>query len=144
LVSALLSKITCDLPESVVASETRNVVYDLVRQNQERGVDKEVINEKKDEIYAFANNNAKERVKAAFVLGRIAEKEGISASKEEITQRILVLAEQYHVKPEKLVRQLQERNGIAEIQEQIVSSKVLDFLQLHAKVEEMPFSPGGA
>lgn len=144
LVAALLSKITCDLPESVVTSETRNVVYDMVRQNQDRGVAKEIINEKKDEIYAFANNNAKERVKAAFVLGRIAEKEGISASKEEITQRILILAEQQQIKPEKLVRQLQEHNGIAEIQEQIVSSKVLDFLQLHAKVEEMAFSPAGA
>lgn len=144
LIAALLSKVTCDLPESVVTSETRNVVYDLVRQNQDRGVAKEIINEKKDEIYAFANNNAKERVKAAFVLGRIAEKEGISASKEEITQRILLLAQQHQIKAEKLVRQLQERNGIADIQEQIISSKVLDFLQLHAKVEEMPFSPAGA
>ena len=66
----------------------------------------------------------------------IAEKEGIKAAQEEITQRILLLAQQNQIKPEKLVHQLQERNGIAEIEEQIVTSKVLDFLQLYAKVEE--------
>jgi trigger factor len=137
LLSALLARITCELPESVVAAETRNVVYDLVRQNQERGVSREMIDEKKEEIYAFANNNAKERVKAAFLMSRIAEKEGIKASHEEISQRIVALASQYQIKPEKLVRQLQERNGFAEIEEQIITSKVLDFLQLHAKVEEI-------
>jgi FKBP-type peptidyl-prolyl cis-trans isomerase (trigger factor) len=70
------------------------------------------------------------------VLGRIAEKEGIKATKEEITQRIMALAEQHQIKPDKLVHQLQERNGIAEIEEQIITSKVLDFIQLYAKVEE--------
>jgi trigger factor len=51
LVSSLLARIACDLPESVVQAETRNVVYDLVRQNQERGVSKEVMNEKKRDLF---------------------------------------------------------------------------------------------
>ena len=33
--------------------------------------------------------------------------------------------------------QLRDRNGFAEIEEQIVSGKVLDFLELQAKVEEV-------
>jgi len=36
------------------------------------------------------------------------------------------------------VKDLQERNGIQEIQEQILSAKVLDFLQLHARIEDVP------
>jgi len=35
-VRALLGRVNFDLPESAVASETRNVVYDLVHQNTQR------------------------------------------------------------------------------------------------------------
>jgi len=141
LLGALLGRVTCELPEAVVQVETRNVVYDLVRQNQERGVSRETIDEKKEEIYSFASNNAKDRIKSAFILGRIAEKEGLKASREETSQRIIALAAQYQIKVDKFVRQLQERNGISEIEEQIITSKVLDFLQLHAQVEELNTPP---
>lgn len=127
----------CELPESIVLNETRNVVYDIVRENQQRGVAKEIIEQQKDQIFSVANNSAKDRIKAAFVLGRIAEKEAIKAEQREISQRILMLAEQYQIKPEQMVKQLRDRNGLGEIQEQIISAKVLDFLELHAKVEEV-------
>ncbi|MHB8520820.1 MAG: trigger factor [Limisphaerales bacterium] len=142
LVRALLERVQCELPESVVMNETRNVVYDLVRENQQRGVPRETIDKQKEEIYTYASRSAKERVKAAFLLGRIAEKEGITASKEEISQRIVALAQQYQIKPEKMLRQLQERNGLGEVEEQIITSKVLDFLQLNAQIEEAPAPPG--
>ncbi|HUL51066.1 MAG TPA: trigger factor, partial [Candidatus Nitrosotalea sp.] len=142
LMKELLGRVRCDLPESVVANETRNVVYDIVRENQQRGVTREMIDQQKDQIFSYASNSAKDRVKAAFVLGRIAQKEGIKAEPEEITQRILHLAQQYQIKPEQMVKQLQERNGISEIHEQIISAKVLEFLEQQAKVEETLPAPG--
>src|SRR2546430_12958152 len=137
LVRELPNRVTCELPESIVLSETRNVVYDIVRENQQRGVSKETIEQQKDQIFSVANNSAKDRIKAAFVLGRIAEQEGIKADQKEVTQRILVLAQQYQIKPEQMVKQLRDRNGFAEIEEQIISAKVLDFMELNAKVEEV-------
>lgn len=141
LVRSLLDRVQFELPESVVLGETKNVIYDIVRENQERGVSKEAIDRQKDEIYSVANNSAKDRVKAAFILGQIADKEGIKVTQEEISTRILALAQQNHIKPEKLVKQLQERNGIAEIHEQILTGKVLDLLQLNARVEEIQAQP---
>jgi trigger factor len=140
LVGGLLKGLNYALPESVVLSETRNIIYDIVRENQQRGATKEAIDQRKEEIYSYASNSAKERIKAAFLLGRIAEKEGIKVTKEEITNRILFLAQQYQMKPDKFLKQLQERDGLSEIQEQILTSKVLDFLQLSAKIEEVPAS----
>jgi trigger factor len=140
LVAGLLKGLNYALPESVVLSETRNIIYDIVRENQQRGATKEAIDQRKEEIYSYASNSAKERIKAAFLLGRIAEKEGIKVTKEEITNRILFLAQQYQMKPDKFLKQLQERDGLSEIQEQILTSKVLDFLQLSAKIEEVPAS----
>ena len=137
LVRELLDRVNCELPESIVLKETRNVVYDIVRENQRRGVLKDDIERQKDQIFSMANNSAKDRIKQAFVLARIAEQEGIQAEQKEITQRILALAEHYQIKPEQMIKQLRDRGGFAEIEEQIISAKVLDFLELNAKAEEV-------
>jgi FKBP-type peptidyl-prolyl cis-trans isomerase (trigger factor) len=127
----------------VVNAETRNVVFDLVRQNRERGVSKETIDEQKEQIYSFATNNAKERIKVAFVLSRIAAQENIRASREELAQRVTQVAQQYQIPLAKFVRQLEERNGLSEIEERIINEKVLDLLQLQATIKEGP-AVGGA
>jgi trigger factor len=137
LIQSLMARVTCELPESVVEEETKNVVYNIVRENRNRGMSKEAIDTQKDEIYSIAANSAKDRVKSAFIMGKIAAKEGITATNEEINYRIIELAQMYDVKPEKMAKQLKERNGISEIQEQIITSKVMDFLELHAKIEDV-------
>ncbi len=137
LVKHLLNSVHCDLPESIVDQETKSVVYDLVRENQQRGVAKETIDEKKDEIYTAAASSAKERVKVAFIIGKIAAKEGVKVTNEEISQRVVQMAQSYNMPPEQLAKKLKEQNGIAEIQEQILTSKVLDLLELQAEVEEV-------
>lgn len=140
LVKALMDRVQIDLPESVVAAETRSVVYDLVAENQRRGLSKEVIEKQKDEIFTAANANAKEKVKAMYIMGKIAEKEGVKVDQKEIVSRVAMMAQQYQMPPEKLAKQLQERNGFNEIHEQIMVGKVLDFLQLNAEISEVPAS----
>jgi trigger factor len=137
LVQHLLTNVHCELPESIVDQETKNVVYDLVRENQQRGVAKETIDDKKDEIYSAAASSAKERVKVAFIIGKIAAKEGVKVTNEEISHRIVQMAQSYNMPPEQLAKKLKERNGIAEIQEKILTSKVLDLLELQGEVEEV-------
>ncbi len=142
IVRTLLQRVACELPESVVAQETKNVVYDIVRENQERGISRDVIDQQKDQIFSHASSSARDRVKIAFILGRIADREGLKATQEEIVQRITFLAHQYGIKPEQMVRQLRDRNGIAEIEEQIISGKVLEFLEKNAQFEDV-LPPGG-
>lgn len=138
LVKHLLDQTKFDLPETVVANETRNVVYDIVAQNQQRGLGKEVIEQQKDEIFSAANANAKEKVKSMYLLSRIAEKESIQVEQQEVAARVQVMAQQYQMPVDKLVKQLKERNGFGEIHEQVMVGKVLDFLQLNADIEEVP------
>lgn len=138
LVARLLSRVNIELPESLVDHETRNAVYDIVRANQERGVTKESIDERKEEIYSVANNNARERVKAMIILGRVAAKEGITTTKEEVLERVARLAAAYQVKPDKFLRQLHERGALGQVQRQIIEAKVLDALELYAQVEDAP------
>lgn len=138
LVSTLMSKVTFELPESAVANETRNVVFDIVRENQKRGVPRELIEQEKDKIYSAASEGAKERVKVSFLLQKIAEKENIKVSQQEVAQRIQAMAQMYQIPPEKFVKDLQKRNGFVEIYDQLANEKVVEFLQQNAKIEEVP------
>lgn len=141
VVKNLLDQITVELPETLVAQETRNVVYQIVQENQQRGVSKEMIDAQKDQIYAASNNTARERVKAQFVFQKIAAKEGIRVAPEEVQARIYVLAKQYEMAPDKFAKELEKRDGLQEIWQQLLHEKVIDFLQQNAKIEEVEPKP---
>jgi trigger factor len=134
----LMDRVNFELPETPVAKETRNVVYDIVQENSKRGVPRQAIEEHKDQIYSAASTGAKERVKANFLVQRIAEKEDIKVSQEEIAHRIHYLASMYQIPPDKFAKDLQKRNGLIEIYDQIMNEKVIDLLQKNAALEEVP------
>ncbi len=138
LLSALMGRVNFDLPEGAVANETRNVVYDLVRENTKRGVSRDIIEKEKDAIYSAATSNAKDRVKLSFLVQRIAEKEEIKVSQEEVLRRIQTMAAMYQIPPDKFIKDLQKRNGIVEIYDQLAHEKVMEFLEKNAAVETVP------
>jgi trigger factor len=138
IIGALLAKANFDLPETAVAHETKNVVYNIVQENTKRGVGRELIEKQKDEIYNAAATSAKERVKLAFLVQRIAEQEKISVSQEEVLQRIQSLAAAYQIPPDKFIKDLQKRNGINELYDQITHEKVMTFLENNAAMVDVP------
>jgi trigger factor len=144
LIGALLNRVNFDLPETAVAQETRNVVYDLVQENTKRGIPREAIEQQKEQIFSAATRNAKDRVKVQFLLQKIAEKEDIKVAQEEIAQRVHHLAGMYQMPADKFLRDLQKRNGLIEIYDQIMNEKVVEFLQLNAKIEDVPPSTTAA
>ena len=118
------------------------MVYNLVQENAKRGVSRQAIEQHKDQIYSAAARNAKEKVKAAFLMQKIAEKEDIKVSQEEIAQRINHLAALYQIPADKFLKDLQKRNGLIEIFDQLMNEKVLEFLQQNAKIEEVAPASG--
>ena len=144
VIRGLLDRVNFDLPESAVAQETRNAVYDIVRQNTKRGVTREMIERQKEEIYSAATHNAKERVKLSFLIQRIAEKEELKVSQEEILKRAQSLAALYQIPLEKFLKDLQKRNGVPELYEQVLHEKALDLLEKNAVTEDVPPSASPA
>ena len=138
IVKVLSEKVSFDLPESTLQVETRNVVYEMVNENQRRGVPKELMEQKKEEIYNAATGIAKERLKISFVFHKISEKEGIRADQNEMNTRITLMAQANQMAPQKFLQELEKRNGVAEVYQQIIHEKVLDFLHENAKIEDVP------
>jgi trigger factor len=137
----LLNRVQCDLPESLVEQETRQIVYNIARENQERGVPKEALDAQKDQIYASANNAAKDRVKASFIFQKVAEKEGVRVEQLEIARRLQDMAAQYKMPVDKLVKELEKNGGLSEIYAQLLNEKVVDLLVQYAKLEDVAPEP---
>ena len=137
VVQGILEKVQCELPESLVVQETRALVYNIVSENQRRGVPKEAVDAQKEQIYASANTTAKERVKATFLFQRIAEKEGVRVEQVEIARRIQEMAAQYKMTPEKLVKELEKRGGLEDVYRDLLGEKVVNLLVQNAKIEDV-------
>ena len=140
-VDKLLSAVNCDLPETIVNEATRAAVHNIVQQNHQRGVGKDIIEENKDRIYANAKADAEVRVRANYILSRIAEKEGIKVTDQELSRQIAAIAAQQKVKPQKLAQQLKDNGTLYQVQEEIMNGKVIDLLEEKAKVTEINPKP---
>ena len=140
-VDKLLGAVNCDLPETIVNEATRAAVHNIVQQNHQRGVGKEIIEENKDKIYANAKTDAKVRVKANYILSKIAEKEGIKVTDQELSRQVAAMAAQQKIKPQKLAQQLKDNGTLYQVQAEIMNAKVIDLLEEKAKVTEIDPKP---
>ncbi|HVR36308.1 MAG TPA: trigger factor, partial [Methylomirabilota bacterium] len=130
-----------DLPESVVQNETRNVVFNIVNENQKRGVNREVIEKQKDQIYGVASRAARDRVKSGYIFQKIAHQEGIRVNQAEAAARVQLRASSYNMTPQQFVKELEKRGGVGEIYDELLNEKVLELLQQYARFEDVPAEP---
>ena len=135
IMKQLLSQVECELPEGMVYNETQRVLSNVIRDNQSRGVAEEVIQQNISELQTSAGEVARERLKGTFVLLRIAEAEKITVTREEFQRRLALMAMRYQMPVEKLQKELEKREALDSINEEILTGKVLDFLLANASVE---------
>ena len=137
IVSSLMDGQTFEVPASLVENQTRQIVYEIVYQNQRSGMSKESISEHTDEIYSIASKSADKRVRTNIVLEAIAEAEEIKVSNEELANYIAHLSQQRGTKPEKLVQELRESGGVNNVVSEILIAKAVDLIQLNAEISDV-------
>ncbi len=135
IVKYLHEHISFELPPALMKNETRRVLGELVQRNRERGIPDEMLKEKEKELIESAAGLAAHRLKTNFILHRIAERENIKTSRQEIDARIREDAARYNVSPEKMRKELQEHDALDSVAEQILLGKTLDFLKANVSVE---------
>jgi trigger factor len=135
IIQKLISAVEFDLPPSAVDEETHATVYDIVAENQARGVPATVLEEKKDEIFSNAAKAARESVKFKFISAQIAENEKIDVTNEQIAQHLAFLAQREGLTLEKMADRVRKNNAFGVIRQQLLRQAVLDFLLKEAKSE---------
>ncbi len=134
VVKYLHERIQFELPPALLKNETRRVLAELVQRNRERGIPDEMLKDKEKELIESAAALAAHRLKTNFILHRIAERENIRASREDINAQMREEAARYNVSVEKMRKELQEHDGLETFAEQILLGKTLDFLKANVSV----------
>jgi trigger factor len=135
IVKYLHERIQFDLPPALLQNETRRALAELVQRNRERGVTDEMLKEKEKELIDAAAGMAAHRLKTNFILHRIAEDENIQVTKEDLDLRVRQEAARYDISPEKMRKELQQRNALDDVSEQLLLGKTLDFLKANVSIE---------
>jgi len=131
----LVKAVEFEVPSSMVMGEARRVVKEIVEAEQTRGLSDQDLLSKKEEIFSHAQMGAQFRVKADFILTRLAREQKIGASREELAEHIARLAKQLNMPMEKLVKQLVKREALGSVEGDVIRDKALDFLASKVKVK---------
>ena len=100
-------------------------------------LDENVLMEHQDEIVSNAQQRAESNVKTTFMLQEIAKAENITVEPAELQQRVAMYAAQNGRPVKKVIKELQQQNGLGDLQHQILIGKTLDFLKSNASVTEV-------
>lgn len=138
VVKKLLEQNPCEPPATMVDREVANVLQNVIRENQERGVPEEMIKSHQEELMVSAKQSAEEKVKLHFILQEIVKREKIEVTPEELYQEIGRLAQRYRMSVEKLLKELKKNHVLGNVQEDLVFNKALQWLVDHAKITELP------
>jgi len=134
-VEHLVKSVEFEIPASMVMGEARRVVREIVEAEQTRGLSDEDLLSKKEEIFQHAQMGAQFRVKADFILTRLARDQKIEASREELAEHIARMAQRLSMPMDKLVKQLVKREALGSVEGEVVRDKALDFLASKVKVK---------
>jgi trigger factor len=135
-VEHLVKSVEFEVPASMVIGEARRVVREIVEAEQTRGLSDEDLLSKKDEIFQHAQMGAQFRVKADFILSRLAQSQKIGATKEELAEHIARMAQRLDMPMDKLVKQLVKREALGSVEGEVIRDKALDFLASKVKVKK--------
>ena len=144
IVKFLQEHITFDLPPTLLKNETRRALNELVHRNRERGIPDEMLKGKEKELIDGAGSLAAHRLKTNFILHRIAEREQIKITREQVDERIREQAAQYNVPAEKMRKELEEHDRLDGLAEEVLLGKTLDFLKANVSVQPSSSSPAAS
>ncbi len=133
----LLEKTDFDLPLDIVADQARNL---LVRQQvslMQQGLSREEMEERTEQLKTTSEDQAKEQLKAFFIMDKVADKLEIDVTEEEINGHIAQIAMQQNQRPEKLREKLMRDGSLAQFRMQARENKCIAKLLESAKITEI-------
>lgn len=131
----LAARIEFPVPDSLVDAETQGVLRQFIEENMRRGVPQEQFEKDKKELYEGARKAATGRVKLQLLLAKIAEKEKIEVTNDDLNNYLYREAMRGGQKPDKLAKTLAaDREQLRSVQQSIIFDKAVDFLVSQAKV----------
>ena len=133
IVTKLVEMHEFPVPEAFVDRQIRNRVEQSLRLMAEQGLDPKSLKLDWEKVKESQRGKAVEEVRASLLLGRIAEREAIGATRDEVDKEVERVARQER-QPVAAVQMRFEKDGtLRRIADHIQTEKTLSFLFEHAR-----------
>jgi trigger factor len=136
LFDQLLANTAIELPEGVLKAQARNIMLRQQYRLRQRGIPNDEIEKHLEDLRNASETAAERNLKVFFVLDRIAEKEKIFVTENEVESRIATMAASYNTTPPRLRAQIEKDGSMSELRSGMRESKVVDHLLSNAEIEE--------
>lgn len=122
------------LPQQAVEDESQTIFQRTVQRAAQQGAKQEEMESKRDELWKESQVQGQARVKISLVLGRIAEKEKMDVTNEDLAQAATREAMMMRVDPQTYVKELsQDRARINRLRQDILHDKTLELVASRGK-----------
>ncbi|MHC4884598.1 MAG: trigger factor [Planctomycetota bacterium] len=134
LTEMLIEKHSFDLPEAVLEKQAEMALMQQRFNMMRMGATQEAMGDQEEDLKAESRQTAERQLRRMMIVDKIADKEEIQVNESDIHHHIQMLSQSYGTTPDKLIKDIQQRNGIGQLQEEIRDIKVTQFLLDQAEV----------
>jgi len=132
----LLENISLDLPEDVVADQSRQILQRQYTNMLMQGLDRESIDAQMAQLQASSEEQAIEQLKLFFIMAKVADELDIKTTEEEINGHIAQVAAQRGRRPEKMREELARDGSLAQFSIQVREQKCIEKMLETANITE--------
>jgi trigger factor len=130
----LSDKSDFDVPQSQVDHEAQKLYSELVNRVRQGTVSAKSLED--EQVRKDLGLEAIRRVKVAYILHEIAQKEDLKVSDDEVNQEIAHMAERLGKTSEELRANFEKNERLGSLQARLLQDKVIDFIVEHAIIKE--------
>ncbi|OBK77734.1 trigger factor [Mycobacterium sp. 1164985.4] len=116
VLETLLEQVEVPLPEKVVQAQIDDALHNAIHgldHDEERLADAlEAQGSSREEFDADNRSNAEKAVKTQLLVDAIADKLDVQVGQNDITERLMLMSQQYGLQPQQLIQSLQQNNQL--------------------------------
>ena len=133
----LLENTRLDLPETIVADQSTHILQRRYTSLLMRGLPREQIEQQMQQLRASSDEEAKEQLRLFFIMDKVAEQLGITATEEEINGHIAEIAAQRNRRPDKVREELARDGSLAQFALQVREHKCVEKILETAQIKDV-------
>ncbi len=129
ILNRLIDSHEFEVPESMLNSEIKGMLDHIRSAGNDKRSDEEIIKD--------VTPVAEKGIRGSILLELIGDREGITASDDDIKEEVLNIARRYYIHPDNVIKYYMTRDGsLNSIRRSAFEKKVLNFLLSKAKIEK--------
>ncbi|MBL8746198.1 MAG: trigger factor [Phycisphaerae bacterium] len=133
----LVEKVEVPLPQRLTARQSEANLARARMDLLHRGMDDLQIEERMAQLRAASAASAVRDLKLTFILARVAQTLQVQVNQDEVLGRIAQMAVERRVRPDQMRQELEKRNQIGFVVQQVRDHKTMDALLARAKVSDI-------